>query len=214
MNLHWLHSHMNNSGVFISHKHALWLGRFQPPSIGHLMTVLAILARWKFLTIGVVHRSNQSGDAHPKWESYLKNTRNVTQSLIRNPFQPEEVIAMFKATLDTQNIAHRVQFINMPQTAYQPAFNSIYPPEKYDFVDIALTSHDPETDYIRQKAFRDLLDRPVEYIRTPWKIHISQVRDRIDKGIGSWDEYIPKGGYEYFLSLNGPARMGGINLKK
>lgn len=198
---------MRNNSVLISHKQALWLGRFQPPSIGHLTAVLAILARWELLTIGVVHRSDITVKVDPKWKTYLDDTQNITQSIIRNPFQSEEVITMFKAILDAQRISHRVQFISMPQAAYQPLFNSIYPTQKYDFVDIALTSHDPETDHIRQKAFRNLLERPIEYIMTPWKIHVSEVRDRVVKSLTSWDEYIPAGGYKYFLGIDGPARM-------
>lgn len=195
------------SAIFSSNKQALWLGRFQPPTKGHLIATLAILARWRRLTIGIVHRSTCPSGIDSRWNKYLNFTQNINQSVIRNPFQPDEIVNMWKATLDDQCISHRVRLINMPQTAYQPYFNSIYPVEKYDFVDIELTNNDPETDHIRQKTFKEVLCRPIEYVRTPWKIHVSELRNLIDQGLISWGKYIPSGGYEYFLNINGPARM-------
>lgn len=200
------------NSIFPSNKQALWLGRFQPPTNGHLIAVLAILACWERLTIGIVHHSNYSSKIDPKWNEYLDLTQNITKSVIRNPFRPEEIMNMWRAILETQGISHRVQLIYMPRMAYQPSFNSTYPVNKYDFVDIALTENDPETDRVRQNTFQKILNRPIEYIRSPLKIHVSEMRTQINNGLATWDKYIPLGGYEYFLNIDGPRRMKNSSL--
>lgn len=197
---------MNVKSVFLENE-ALWLGRFQPPTIGHLIAALSILGRWEKLTIGIVHRDNKKHEADEKWSEYLGAASDITDSPGRNPFSPQEVFDMWNATIQSYGLENRVQLRNMARAAFQPNFNGEYHPNRYDLVDIALTLHDPETDRNRKNAFAKLIDRPITYVLTPFKIHVSDLRQLAKDDMGMWETYLPEGAREVFARIGGAKRM-------
>lgn len=189
---------------------ALWLGRFQPPTIAHLATAQTILNEWNRLTIGIVHSSLQSGHGElvdPKWEVFLKRTAETSFASGKNPFTPEEVSRMWIACLREQHFENRVSTKPMPQIAYQPCFNEEFEPLLFNFIEVKLEGDDAEVDRDRQLAFSHLIGRPISYISPPFKLHNSEIRSLVLRGGRRWEEFIPLGAYSVFVEINGPCRM-------
>ena len=193
--------------VLITKRQALWLGRFQPPSIGHVVALLALLAYWEKLTIGIVHRFNKKFEARKTWQDYLAKVSDVTDSVEKNPFTPDEILEMWTETIKHLKLTHRVTFVSMARVAFQPDFNKDFPIETYDLVDMALHLTDPTHDHLRRDTFERILNRPIAYVYTPWKMHVSEMRERIRSDKLSWSDCLPPGGYESFIRMNGPERM-------
>lgn len=187
--------------------HALWLGRFQPPTIAHLAMARSILNEWNQLTIGVVHDSPRPNYVDPKWEEFLRRTSETTFSSGKNPFTPEEVLRMWTACLREQRLESMVNIRSMPQIAYQEHFNSEFDPTKLDFIEVTLEEGDTEIDRYRQLAFQQLIGRPISYVYPPFKLHNSKIRSLMLGGGHDWEEFIPRGAYEVFVEIDGPRRI-------
>lgn len=190
--------------------HALWLGRFQPPTIAHLATARTILNEWNRLTIGIVHSSLQSGyvePVDPKWEVFLKRTAETSLASGKNPFTPEEVSRMWVACLREQHFEDKVSLKPMPQIAYQPRFNEEFDPNLFNFIEVKLESGDAEVDRERQLAFSHLLGRPISYVSPPFKLHNSEIHLLVLQSGRRWEEFVPFGAYTVFVEIDGPRRM-------
>lgn len=190
-----------------NYKRALWIGRFQPPTIGHIIATLAILSRWKKLTIGIVKDSECPQNIDAKWIKYLKEHAGTVESISKNPFKANEVINMWICILKEYSLEDRVELTSMPRVAYQEKFNQNFLPSKYDIVDIELSDPDPKKDYLRQKAFRIALKRKIFYVKVPLKIHVTQIKNMVHTNKGSWKEFLSKNEYEYFVKISGPQRI-------
>lgn len=70
-------------------KQALFHGRFQPPSIGHVATVEAILAEWEHLTIGVVYNSPRPITIDSRLDDYIAKVDIASYGPGQNPFRPD-----------------------------------------------------------------------------------------------------------------------------
>lgn len=190
--------------------HALWLGRFQPPTIAHLATARTILNEWNRLTIGIVHSSSRPGHTEPidpKWKAFLERTAEVPFASGKNPFTSEEVSRMWVACLREQHFENRVSIKPMPQIAYQPHFNEEFEPALFNFIEVKLESGDAEVDRDRQLAFSHLIGRPISYVSPPFKLHNSEIRSLVLQGRRQWEEFIPPGAYTVFIEIDGPRRM-------
>ncbi|MDO8513430.1 MAG: hypothetical protein Q7S37_02930 [bacterium] len=188
-------------------KYALWLGRFQPPTIAHLITVKTILKEWNKLIIGIVHRSPRPDYVDPKWEIFLRRTAKSTLVVGKNPFTTEEVARMWTACLREQYLESKVNIKSMPQIAYQPRFNEEFDPKKVDFIEVTLTEDDTEIDKDREYAFSHLIGRPIFYVSPPFKLHNTDIRSLVLRGGHQWEEFIPVGAYTVFTEIDGPRRM-------
>lgn len=185
----------------------IWIGRFQPPTKSHLVTGECILREWKRLTIGIVHGSPKPDDIDHKWSEYLDRPESNTLSDVKNPFRPDEVLRMWVQSLAHAGYLDRVTLVSMPRIPYQTDFTAKYPQDAYDFIEVAADGFDSPFDRLRSEAFEKLLGRPVFYVRPPFKLHNTQIKQMIAAKECGWRDVLPQGGYEEFISIGGPDRI-------
>lgn len=181
----------NTTLISVGLKDAIWVGRFQPPTLGHVVSLFVILSRYKNCKIGIVHYSKKPADIPEKWKSYVESAETILKDPLQNPFTPEEVLNMWSAVLNEFNVTDRVELIPMVRVAYQLDFNEKYPPNKVDFVDIALSNNDPQSDTSRQEAFQKNLDRKIILLKSPIKIHASNIRESMRDNTEKWVNFLP-----------------------
>lgn len=191
--------------------HAVWFGRFQPPTIAHVSTLATLLGEWKQVTIGVVHNLMKKGKILPQWKDYLERLDKSSFSSGKNPFSPAEIQAMWQGYIDAQRLWPQVTVEIVPRPEYWQDFNKIFPSGNIDYVEIVGGSGDSMVEELRRRFNRELLDRPVFRITPPFILHNSEIRKRIADG-DSWEAYIPQGAYEIFIALDGLRRIRGIRL--
>lgn len=187
-------------------KEALWFGRFQPPSIAHLAMLETILKTWEKLTIAVIFNSPRPVGVDSKWAMYLSASDNTVYTPEKNPFAPQEIVAMWEACIQIHSLAERVTVIATPRPQYID-LNTQFPPEKFDYVLTEITKEDSAMDKLRDTIFPQLLGREVVYVKPPFKLHNSEIRRLVFSGEKDWQDFVPVGAYEAFIGMNGPARM-------
>lgn len=186
---------------------ALWLGRFQPPTITHMANVKLILEMWQKLTIGVVYGTARPPNIDSRWDDFLRQTTTITLVSWKNPFLSDEVIRMWEAGLEKAGYHDRVNLFAMPQVAHQTDFNVRFPPSRMDFVEVDFGEAALEIDRRRSEVFQNLLDRKIWGIKAPFILHNTEIRHRVLNGGQSWEEFLPEGTYEVFLEIKGPERI-------
>ncbi len=183
---------------------AVFLGRFQPPTIAHAATVQYILTQWHKIIIGIVYHSPPPDNFdYKKWGYTLKES---SFDVARNPFTPEEVHEMWKGYINSCNAGNRISCQLTKRPHFTQQFNAIYPPDTTDIVCIQAPEGDP--DYGRQYTiFQRMFNRNVYFIDPPLPLHNKDIKRIIKLYHRSWQEYIPVGAYEVFMQINGPIRV-------
>ena len=186
---------------------AIWVGRFQPPTIAHYVTMECILEKWKHLHIGIVSHTPRPAILDDAWFEYLETPSANTLTKEKNPFTSEEVCAMWHGAIECSPYAKRVVLIPMPRIAYQSNFNLLYPEDLIDFVDVAPHGTDSEFDQLRRMTFEKLLDRQIHYVSPRFKLHNTQIRNEIQLKKYAWSDVLPAGCYAVFTKIGGPERI-------
>jgi nicotinamide mononucleotide adenylyltransferase len=184
---------------------ALFTGRFQPPSIGHVAMVDAILERWHRLIIGVVDPNLHSTDSFDqRWLPHMAVTKNgfSPQNFI---FSPHEIVRMWRAWIEDEGLKDRVTAKPVPRI-FLNAFSELYPGENYDLVYPAVLPDDSHAEHLRQRIFPELLRRAVYHVEPRFQLHNSQIKKLVQEG-RNWKEFIPRGAYEVFKSIDGALRV-------
>lgn len=191
-------------------KDAIWVGRFQPPTIGHLVSLFVILSKYEKCKIGIVHYSKPPADIPEKWKSYIESAESVLKSPRCNPFTSKEILNMWSALLTEYNLTGRVELIPMTRVAYQSDFKEKYPPNEIDFVDIELTHNDPQSDRLRQETFQENLDRKIIVMKSPIKIHASEIREAMRTNTQNWMQFLPASVIKIVQEIDGVTRIKNI----
>ncbi len=188
-------------------KKALWVGRFQPPTIAHYTTLECILSQWEQVTIGIVHATPPPVDLNHDWDEYLENPVANTLTQEKNPFTGEEVMDMWSAALTPSRYLDRVTLVTMPRVPYQNNFDLEFPKTEFDFVEVTADTSDSQFDSVRRETFERLLKRQIYYVSPSFKLHNTQIRRLIAAGECSWKDVLPSGCFEKFLEIEGPMRI-------
>lgn len=188
-------------------EHALFQGRFQPPSIAHLSTVKTILNEWKNVTIGIVYNSPRPDNLDLRLQEYLDKVDVRSYGPGKNPFTREEVMEMWVRCLEAEGLADRVTCVFIKRQEFETDFEILYPSDKIDLVLPESASGDTETDKLRREIYAIVYTRKIFYVKPPVQIHNSKIREIIASGRGNWAQFIPPGAYETFLEMEGPRRI-------
>lgn len=191
-------------------KDAIWVGRFQPPTIGHLVSLFVILSKYKKCTVGIVHYTRPPADISEKWKPYIESAESVLSNPPNNPFTPQEILNMWNALLAEYNLTDRVEVIPMTRVAYQLDFNKKYPPSEIDFVDIELNQNDPQSDRSRQEAFQKNLNREIIILKSPIKIHASDIREAMKTSNRDWKQFLATSVIKIIGEIDGVNRIKNI----
>lgn len=186
---------------------AIWLGRFQPPNIGHLATLRCILSVWPKVIVGIVHKTPPPKYVDKKWEEYLAHPIADTLTADKNPFEIAEILLMWMRTVKNCKIDDRVDFVPMPRLAFQPDFSIKYPEKDFDFIEVTPTHGDSDFDKLKAEVFSNILERNTYEVTPPFKLHNSEIKERISAGTALWSDVLPNGCYEIFCQINGPNRV-------
>ncbi len=186
---------------------ALFHGRFQRPSIGHVATVEAILAKWDHLTIGVVYNSVRLTNTDLRLRDYVSQVDIASYGPGRNPFTQSEVKEMWKSYILSMSLMKRVDCLIVKRIEFEPDFNVLFPPEKIDLVFSELNPEDAGADVLRHQLFPEVLGREIFQVKPSLSIHNSEIRRLVLSGHASLRQFIPTGAYEVFMKINGPKRM-------
>ena len=187
-------------------KQALWLGRFQPPTIAHLATLQEILRFWEKVVVGVIVRSSGNVPPDSPWKQFLDSTASQAVATWKNPFTGDEIVRLWMDSIVGEVSSGRVIFVTMPQVAHQLDFSSRFPKETYDFVEVEYGSDSTESDRLRLQTFASLLERSIHFVQSPLILHNTEIRHLVSSG-KSWTEFIPQGALETFTELNGASRL-------
>ena len=184
---------------------ALFLGRFQPPNIAHIFTILAILEQWESLIIAVIYDSPKPPNLNSQWQKYIQESA-ISYAPEKNPISPTEVKEMWDAFITTRNLKGRIR-CEITKRPYDLEFSKIYPPDQIDIVYPTLDESDPKIDFLRAQAYPKLLGREIFFVRPLFKLHNTEIKRIIIAGIGSWKDFVPSEIYEIFLRINGQKKF-------
>ncbi len=185
-------------------KHALFHGRFQPPSIAHFETLGTILQKWELVTIGVVYAIPKPAWLDPKWNSYVEEVLQ-TYTPARNPFSAHERVRMWNECIRHSNLTERVQCVAAPIPYFDESFSEEFPPEEYDFVKPEAEKHET-LDLLREQTTAQILNRSLFTVRPQWKLHVTEMRNLVSQG-AQWHKFLAPGIGDVFSELNGNERM-------
>ena len=184
-------------------QHALYQGRFQPPTKAHYSTLVAILEEWERVTIGIIYFLKKVPVVDPKWRDYAERVRRPVAS--ENPFSPEERVRLWEACLLNSGLSNRVSCTTCMPPHYDTELNSKFPPESVDYV---LPKSEPweEKDFARERDLPGVLRRPILFVQPGLKMHISDIRRSIVRP-ADWETHLAPGTVELFREMDGPARL-------
>jgi nicotinamide mononucleotide adenylyltransferase len=186
---------------------ALFMGRFQPPSIAHWCTVETILQSWVRVVIVIVYNVAPP-NTRPEYKDLWQVFSSASYTPGKNPFTAEEVRDMWESCINAHDLSDCVSCRVIPRPEFNPGeFNTMFPPGEFELVRTERFANDAEIDVVRGAMFPELFRRPIGYVRPPFKLHNSEIRTRVSNGQGSWSDFIAPGAFETFQRLDGPARM-------
>ncbi len=185
-------------------KKALFLGRFQPPSIAHLETVRTILKQWDNLTIAVVYNSPRPKNVDPRWVRPLEIEDASSYSQPKNPFSSTEVGLMWEECLKVAGVTSRVMVTETLRPQFYP-FNERFPPEGFNWVSI--TPNEKNNNSLdRLQMYEELFGRKIWLVKPEFELHNTEIKKIVSLG-RSWKEFIPAGAFEIFIEVDGPSRI-------
>lgn len=114
-------------------KDAIWVGRFQPPSIAHFHTLITILEQWPRATIGVV--SNEFDNIDRKgalWDQY----RSIMRPTGKNLFSSDEIIALWSQAIKTNDLCNRVNVRSVIRPECSIVFDADFHFSRYDYIEV------------------------------------------------------------------------------
>lgn len=185
---------------------ALFLGRFQPPSIAHAAMIETILRVYSTLIIGVLYDTSSVDTCGSVWKEYMRRAAEDFAPR-KNPFSPEEIAQMWRAYLERRHLTEHVSVQITKRAMFEPNFNETFPPASIDLVSPGLNKSDSVKDNMRVNDFPRLLNRDLIVLEPPFKLHNTAIRGIITSGAATWSDFIPGGAYEIFIGLDGPRRM-------
>jgi hypothetical protein len=189
----------------VKDRKALFTGRFQPPSIAHVATALAILERWEFLVIGVADPNlGARRDLRDLWSVHIDATKDGF-SPARYLFESREVVRMWTAWINATGLAHRIRCEAVPRPSFVE-FSLMFPPEDYDFVVPGVQAKSTPAELLRKALFPKLLGREVFEISPSFVLHNSEIRTFVLEG-RSWSEFLAPAVYDVFTEIGGAARI-------
>lgn len=175
---------------------ALWLGRFQPPTIAHFVALLKILDVYNEVTIACVFNSQRPEDVHSNWRTTLDQEDAAAYRPGKNPFLPEEVLAMWNAVINTCRLGARVECCSTPRPQFFD-FGRVFPVERYQLV---------STGDVERKLMHELMfSRPIQHVTPTFTLHNSEIRTLVQRG-QSWIDFIAPGAWHVFHSVDGESR--------
>jgi hypothetical protein len=176
---------------------ALWLGRFQPPTIAHFASLLKILDLYDEVRIAVVFDGPRPKDINPLWIPVLDQEDLTSYANGKNPFLPEEVIAMWTATVGICRLQARTSCCSIKRPQFFD-FNQEFPPGEYMLVSTGGCT--------RKSLHKAMFQREVRHVDPPFALHNSEIKLLLKNG-GEWGDFIAPGAWKVFHSLNGEARF-------
>lgn len=176
---------------------ALWLGRFQPPTIAHFVALVKILDIYHEVTIACVFDSPRPTGLDPKWHVMLDEEDAVAYRFGKNPFSSDEVLAMWNAVIETCRLESRVECCAVPRPQFFE-LNRVFPVEWYQFVSTGGRE--------RVVQHEQMFGRPVQHIVPAFTLHNSEIRPLVQQAGRSWVDFIAPGAWRVFHSIGGESR--------
>lgn len=114
---------------------------------------------------------------------------------------------MWQGCLREYDLEKEVEILRTPQPEYWPEFAMHFPPGACDYLEVAGGSGDPLIEAARRTFSAEMFEREVHLVTPPFFLHNIEIRKLMNAGIGTWQDYIPKGAYELFVQVGGETRM-------
>lgn len=159
---------------------ALWLGRFQPPTIAHWAALLKIQEKCSLVTIAVVY----DDDTPVPWGWMDKNEHQ------KNAFSPLQVKAMWRKALLSFGV-NGVDVISIPRP-FAFDFGVRFPEKRFQLVSTNLDSRKAE-----------FLKRSVVYVKPPWELHVSEIKEIVKGNMDQWGKFVAPGIFPLFKKFGG-----------
>jgi nicotinic acid mononucleotide adenylyltransferase len=176
---------------------AVWDGRFQPPHVGHIEVIKAIISQFECqLAIMIIQSSEDIIDEYSK-------EVNKHHQLSRNPLTFWERYNLLDLAIKELPCEADIKLIGIPRPdLFWEIAKPMYPDQRF----ICLTDKD---DYEKAKvAFWASLGestRIVDISKIP-KVSATEFKLALKQG-HDWERFIPKASLDYFTEINGPQRF-------
>lgn len=185
-------------------KDAIWVGRFQPPSIAHFCALLTILEQWPRVIIGVVPDEFYNIDRKGmRWDQY----RSIMRPTCKNLFSADEIVALWSQAIITNDLCDRASVISIARPECSVAFDTDFHFTKYDYTEIDGGAGDIDVENFRKQHASEMYGREIYWVRPSFVLHNSQIKKLIKEQCGEWSDYLVPGAEKLFSQFNGPSRI-------
>ncbi|MFH1254883.1 MAG: hypothetical protein V1667_00180 [bacterium] len=195
-------------------KDAIWVGRFQPPSIAHFYSLTAILKQWPHVTIGVVSDEIDVVDRKGMlWGQYLAFMRQTSCNIGKSLFSSSEIVALWEEVITKNDLCDRVNARPIMRPECSVAFDADFHFSQYDYVEIEGGAGNIDVENFRKQYASEMYRRAIHWVYPSLVLHNSQIKKLIARQCGSWPDYLAPGATKLFSQFNGPSRIAEATQK-